>query len=145
LPAAARVAPRRPFDPIEEEPLEEAPAAERTAPRGLVRREETPAAPAPGADQAAVPRTVLHDAEGKFVELVCSGEWATMVLETAEGNRAFVIAEPTRMIVTGKAPGMVDLSCGPQAKPEKIRIQYTESPEDVGGAGVVRAVHFGQP
>jgi hypothetical protein len=76
---------------------------------------------------------------GSLVELVC-GDVVKMVLETPAGKKSFVVADPKKIVVTGRADRLVPLSCGPQ-KPVLIRVDYDQSPGD-GSDGTVRVIHF---
>jgi hypothetical protein len=82
----------------------------------------------------------LPSVEGTFLKLLCE-ENAKIVLKTPTGNKTFVIEDPTKIVVTGKAGGKADLSCGDQS-PVSIKIEYAPAPEGSGADGAVRNLFF---
>ena len=80
---------------------------------------------------------------GRFVELVCQGKQARMVLETPAGRKVFLIQDPGNVAITAGSAGPADLQCGPQKSPAKIEIGYDPpSPNQSGVDGVVRTLAF---
>jgi hypothetical protein len=112
-------------------------AAEGGRPR-LVRRtaagfeeEEPPAPPAPSLSAA-----------GVLVELVCDGPRATIVLETDQQRKHFLIQEPTKIkLVAVDGAAVQDFQCGPQ-KPARIKVEYrlTEGGQNLDG--LVTAIYL---
>jgi tetratricopeptide (TPR) repeat protein len=74
---------------------------------------------------------------GAFAELDCSGKSAKIILETSEGKKTFLIDAPND--VTGDT---VELTCGPQAKKQAIRIYFIPS-QQPGIDGLVRRIRLG--
>ena len=63
-------------------------------------------------------------AVGLFVELACEGQRATMVLETDQGRKRFLLEDPTKVtLVAADGAHVQDFQCGPQT-PAKIKIEY---------------------
>ena len=59
-----------------------------------------------------------------FVELVCEGQRATIVLETDQGRKRFLLEDPTKVtLVAADGAHVQDFQCGPQT-PAKIKIEY---------------------
>jgi tetratricopeptide (TPR) repeat protein len=95
-------------------------------PRELVRRPETPSS-----------------VSGRFVQLLCEGKQARMVIETAAGQKVFLIDDPGKVAITSGSHGPVDLVCGPQKKPVTVQIGYeTPAIREPGVDGIVRTVAF---
>jgi hypothetical protein len=67
---------------------------------------------------------------------------ARLILQTERGLQSFVVLQPDRLIVTGSATGNAEFACGKQAKPAKLRLQFTIAQEGSDVDGVARALHF---
>jgi hypothetical protein len=77
----------------------------------------------------------------QFVELVCRNPRATLVLQTPQGKRSYLIEDPGKIEVIAREGGrQMDLHCGPQ-QPVRVRIEYAPV---AGGEtdGLVRLLHF---
>ncbi len=59
--------------------------------------------------------------EGKFTGLDCLGERGRMWLETATGDAAFLISDPSNIVMRNS--GSLDLECGPQ-DPRAVKVEY---------------------
>jgi tetratricopeptide (TPR) repeat protein len=105
-------------------------------PPRLVRREQT-------SEVESAPR--FPSVSGSLVELNCMGETALVAIDTAQGRKTFLIADPTKVAVIGRDGGKVDFECGPQ-KPMPVKIDYSPNssttPTVKGADGVVRALYF---
>ena len=63
-------------------------------------------------------------AAGLFVELVCDGQHATIVLEMDQARKRFLIEDPTTInLIAADGARVQDFQCGLQ-KPAKIKIEY---------------------
>lgn len=78
---------------------------------------------------------------GVFVELICEGENARVVVEGAGQRKSFLIADPEKIVVAGAEGGKVDLSCGPQPR-TPVKVEY--DPGGAGVEGIVRILDFRQ-
>lgn len=78
--------------------------------------------------------------KGSFVQLICEGEWAKLVLQTPAGKKMFLIDDPHGITLLGKTSTSTDLSCGSQ-KPAPVRIEYDASTTP-GVEGLVRLIEF---
>ncbi len=55
--------------------------------------------------------------------MVCLDTQIKLVIQTPEGKKNFLIADPSNVVVSGREGGRVELDCGPQ-KPVNVRILY---------------------
>jgi tetratricopeptide (TPR) repeat protein len=79
--------------------------------------------------------------EGAFVQLDCEGAQAKVVVETAGGNKVFLIEDPDRITVGGPQ-GTKEMSCGPQ-EAVKVRIEYDLPSEPQPGIdGLLKLIRF---
>ncbi len=79
---------------------------------------------------------------GVLVELVCDGQRATIVLETDQQRKRFLIQDPTRIkLVAGDGAAVHDFQCGPQ-KPAKIKVEYRLAEGGQNVDGLVTAIYF---
>lgn len=79
---------------------------------------------------------------GLFVELVCNGQRATMVLETDQGRKRFLIEDPTKVnLVAVDGAGVQDFQCGAQ-KPAKIKVEYRLPEGGQNVDGLVTGIYF---
>lgn len=63
-------------------------------------------------------------AAGLFLELVCDGQQATIVLEMDQGRKRFLIEDPTTInLIAADGARVQDFQCGLQ-KPARIKIEY---------------------
>ena len=85
---------------------------------------------------------ILQDIQGVLVEMDCSSP-PKFILSTAGGLKRYLVLQPDRLIVTGRAGG-AEFACGLQKPVQAIRLQFTIAPEGSNAHGVVRAVHFGE-
>ena len=96
---------------------------------------------AAGADEEEIATPSLS-AAGSFVELICSGQHATVVLETDQGRKRFLIEEPTKgSLVAADGAGVQNFQCGPQ-KPAKIKVEYRIAEADQNVDGLVTGIYF---
>jgi hypothetical protein len=81
-------------------------------------------------------------ATGLFIELVCDGQHATMVVETGQERKRFLIEDPTKinLVAVDGAP-VQDFQCGPQ-KPAKIRVDYRLGEGGQVVDGFVTGIYF---
>jgi len=147
-----REAATTPADKAEADRLLEYLAIERTLPPpntqvafGTYDQDDSRAAPilrrSDGAPQEAFLRTGRPTVEGSFVELMCEGQQAKVVVDVAGMKKVFLIEDPTKITVGGAA-GNLDLSCGPQ-KPVAVRIDYDPPVNGEQGIdGVLRLIQF---
>ena len=67
--------------------------------------------------------TPSRSAAGLFVELACEGQRATIVLETDQGRKRFLLEDRTKVtLVAADGAHVQDSQCGPQT-PAKIKIE----------------------
>jgi hypothetical protein len=92
-----------------------------------------PAPVVPKADDSSI-------AAGTFVEMVCLDTQIKIVLQTPEGKKNYLIADPTNVVVSGREGGRVELDCGPQ-KPVNIRVLYG-GPAVAPFDGLVKGLYF---
>lgn len=138
--AVRRTNPTAAAPPVTEVPLSG--ANEDTPPPALQRRTDAPPVPETPVP-ARQPAPELPSVEGTFIQLDCQSSQASVVLQTATGRKVFLIQDPNGIVVTGKDTGQVDLTCGPQKNPPKMRIQYRlMTPAKPGVAGTVREIEF---
>jgi len=108
--------------------------ASKIAPADDIPTGSLPAPPVvPKADDSSI-------ATGVFVEMVCLDTQIKIVLQTPEGKKNFLIADPTNVVVSGREGGRVELDCGPQ-KPVNIRILYG-GPSVAPFDGLVKGLYF---
>ncbi len=119
-----------------DQPGAAAPAIARNAP------EDTPrlVRPAPAAQTAAVPPPA-PEVEGSFVEFVCLEKSFKVVVDTAQGKKRFLIADPNQVVIVGRAGGKVELNCGPQT-PAHVKLEYTPSTAGADADGVLKILYF---
>lgn len=90
-------------------------------------------------DETATPSL---SAAGSFVELVCDGQRATLVLEVDQGRKRFLIEEPTKVNLVGvDGTGVHDFQCGPQ-KPARIKVEYRLAESGQNIDGLVTSIYF---
>jgi len=70
---------------------------------------------------------------GSFVFFDCSGKSPRIVVETAEGQKVFLIDDPNKAL-----GATVDLTCGPQNK-DRVRVDYIPA-NQAGVDGLVRGI-----
>lgn len=92
------------------------------------------------AQSSAVPAPA-PEIEGSFTEFVCLEKSFKVVLDTAQGKKAFLIPNPNQIVVVGRAGGKVDLNCGPQA-PVHVKIEYTPAPAGADADGILKILYF---
>jgi hypothetical protein len=81
-------------------------------------------------------------AAGLFVELVCDGQRATIVLETDMGRKRFLIEDPTKInLVATDGARVRDFQCGPQT-PAKIKIEYRLAQGGQNVDGLTTGIYF---
>jgi len=98
---------------------------------------------AAGFEEEEVARPPLS-AAGSFVELVCSGQHATVVLETDQGRKRFLIEEPSKVnLVAADGAGVREFQCGPQ-KSAKIKVEYRLAEGGQNVDGLVTGIYFQQ-
>lgn len=82
-------------------------------------------------------------ASGEFVELDCRESQPRMIIETAEGRRAFIIEDPTKVAITAGSEGPIDMTCGPQKQRVKVTLEFAVAPPSLAGVtGIVRTLAF---
>jgi len=119
------------------EPADTRPMELTDSSRPSLKRRDAPAGP-----NEMAPRE-RPTATGRFVELDCRGKQARMLVETAAGRKAFLIADPDRVAITAGSDGPVDMNCGPQKAGVKVEIGYDPPSKDQSGIeGVVRTLAF---
>jgi hypothetical protein len=77
---------------------------------------------------------------GVFVEMVCMDTQIKIVLQTPQGKKNFLIADPSNVLVSGREGGKVELECGAQ-KPVNVRI-LSSSPGGANFDGLVKGIYF---
>lgn len=77
---------------------------------------------------------------GSFVELVCAGEQAKVVLQTTEGRRTLLIERSEDVSISGQSAGAT-LECGKQ-QPAQIRAQYHTKDGLKGADGVLEIITY---
>jgi hypothetical protein len=98
---------------------------------------------APTGSVPATPTTPKIDdniESGVFVEMVCLDTQIKIVLDTPQGKKNFLIADPANVLVSGRAGGKVELECGAQ-KPVNVRI-LSASPGGANFDGLVKGIYF---
>ena len=92
-------------------------------------------------DQPAAGRTSMG---GSFVRLECGGMQAKLVLETPDGEKIFLVEDPSNVRISSQSDETMDLPCGPR-QPVAVRIEYAPPGSSQPGIdGVVRSIHFEQ-
>src|SRR5207244_1888342 len=92
------------------------------------------------AERSTVTEYATPSVSGSFTELICGGDQARVVVDTAAGKKILLIADPGKISVVGVEGGKLDLQCGAQS-PRPIRVEY--APASVGGVdGDVRVLYF---
>jgi len=96
--------------------------------------------PAPAGPTAAVPPP-SPEVEGSFVEFVCLEKSFKVVVDTGEGKKGFLIPDPNRVVIVGRAGGKVELNCGPQT-PVHVKLEYAPNTAGVDADGIVKVLYF---
>jgi len=102
---------------------------------------QTPRPPRPTLTVEQPPEQPAPEIEGSFVEFVCSDRSLKVVIDTAQGKKSFLIPDPKRIVVMGRAGGKVDLNCGPQA-PVHVKLEYTPSSAAADADGLLKILYF---
>ncbi len=110
---------------------------------------------APGTNMESAPRLVRAlpsgqrppllpspEIDGSFVEFVCLEKSFKIVLDTAQGRKSFLISDPKQIVVVGRAGGKVDLNCGPQERPEHVKLEYAPMTAGADADGVLKILYF---
>jgi len=122
--------------PTAQEHTETAEAAE---PPRMVRRELAPAvvtAPHPPA-----PAPVYPSVEGTLENMECA-KLARLHVRSDGKMRIFVIPDPRAVTIHGGNGEAIDLQCGLQRPPRRVRIEYQPLPMQTDVAGLVRSLEF---
>jgi hypothetical protein len=77
---------------------------------------------------------------GLFVEMVCMDTQIKIVIQTPQGKKNFLIADPANVLVSGREGGKVELECGAQ-KPVNVRI-LSANPGGANFDGLVKGIYF---
>ena len=96
--------------------------------------------PASAAQTAAVPPPA-PEVEGSFVEFVCLEKSFKVVVDTGKGKKGFLIPDPNRVVIVGRAGGKVELNCGPQT-PVHVKVEYAPSTAGADADGVLKILYF---
>ena len=97
----------------------------------------------PSPIEEAPPAPPRPSVSGKFIALDCTGKQAKLTVETDAGRKVLLIEDPTRIYVGSPGGGPVDMTCGPQANPPSITVEYdAPSPAMAGVDGRVRSIEF---
>jgi len=81
-----------------------------------------------------------HYVEGKFTSLDCLGDRGRMWLDTATGDMALLISDPSKIIMRNS--GSVDLGCG-QQDPKAVKVEYVAKEDaKLQTVGEVVAIEF---
>jgi len=96
--------------------------------------------PAPAPQTGAVPPPA-PEVEGSFVEFVCLEKSFKVVVDTGEGRKGFLIPDPNRVVIVGRAGGKVELNCGPQ-KPVHVKLEYAPNTTGADADGVLKILYF---
>jgi Flp pilus assembly protein TadD len=91
---------------------------------------------APPPLDAAPPVSQNKSIPGTFVAFDCSGPNPQIILNTAQGKKAFLIDDPHKVL--GET---IELTCGPQPKPAPVTIEFIPSAQP-GVDGLVRRIQF---
>jgi len=77
---------------------------------------------------------------GTLENVVCQGRSARLVLKDASGKPvSMVIPDPGKVVVLSESQAQVQLACGPQKPPRRVKIEYVARP---GAPGEVAALEF---
>jgi tetratricopeptide (TPR) repeat protein len=99
--------------------------------------------PVPEPAGAAYQQPAMPSVSGRFVELNCKGAQPRMIVDSPDGPRVFLIDDPKRVRINQGKGAPVDLTCGPQAKPALVRVEYDPpEPAQAGIHGLVRTLNF---
>ena len=96
--------------------------------------------PAPAPQNGAVPPPA-PEVEGSFVEFVCLEKTFKVVVDTGAGKKGFLIPDPNRVVIVGRAGGKVELNCGPQ-KPVHVKLEYAPNTTGTDADGVLKILYF---
>jgi hypothetical protein len=72
--------------------------------------------------------------------MVCMDTQIKIVIQTPQGKKNFLIADPSNVLVSGREGGKVELECGAQ-KPVNVRI-LSASPGGANFDGLVKGIYF---
>ena len=97
--------------------------------------------PARPAESSPLPPPPAPEVEGSFVEFVCLENSFKVVVDTAQGKKGFLIADPKQIVIVGRAGGKVDLNCGPQT-PVHVKLEYAPSTAGMDADGIVKILYF---
>jgi len=111
------------------------PAAARIAPSET----QLLARPALAPERPPLPPT--PEVEGSFVEFVCLEKSFKVIVETGNEKKGFLIPDPGKVVIVGRAGGKVDLNCGPQP-PAHVKIEYTPSTAGMDADGTLKILYF---
>ena len=96
--------------------------------------------PAPAAKLGAVPPPA-PEVEGSFVEFVCLEKSFKVIVDTGKGKKGFLIPDPNRIVIVGRAGGKVELNCGPQA-PVHVKLEYAPNTTGADADGILKILYF---
>jgi len=114
------------------------PLADGTDERPTLRRREDVAE---RATSSASQDATRLEAKGQIIQMDC-GDQPRFAVETDQGRKTLVAAEPNRIVVSGNQPTTEGIRCGPQSSPVPVRIRFDPPPPGMEGDGVVREIHF---
>ena len=101
----------------------------------------------PGAVDAAAPAArvappvALPAVEGTLESMEC-GEVARLHVRVGESEKVFVIPDPAIVTIGGENGTPVELECGPQKPPRRLRIEFQVLPSMPAVTGIVRTLKF---
>jgi len=129
--------------------------ADATPPAGIAAAALAPAGAGPGNGGDHAPRLLRAaptgerpqpapspEIDGSFVEFVCLEKSFKVVLDTTQGKKSFLIPDPRQVVVVGRAGGKVDLNCGPQDRPEHVKLEYGPSAAGTDADGILKILYF---
>ncbi len=80
---------------------------------------------------------------GSFIELRCTGQQATVMLDPGNGKvMQFLVDQPDHIVLLGSQPGTRELTCGLQKPPVRILLKYAPPPTGGTFNGLVRVLDF---
>jgi len=95
--------------------------------------------PAPAGQRPPLPPS--PEIEGSFVEFVCLEKSFKIVVDTAQGKKGFLIPDPNRVVIVGRAGGKVELTCGPQPSAH-VKVEYAPGTSATDADGVLKVLYF---
>jgi len=96
-----------------------------------------------GSRAGRTPAPERRSIEGRLIAVDCRDSGATLTVETAAGNRSFMVRDSSRVTVLAADSGLTIMACGMLRRPVPVRIEYARPLADAPGVdGVVKLIEF---